>query len=141
MAMYHAVAKTLTTVAMTTGPIMLAAGFGLMDCPDALCKAQMGAGPSKFAWAEDVSGISAPTLLIFTGTCKILAFIDVWITKIVPQLALFCMAILLAVVATAHYHIPDDMIGPLWLMGCSLGACLTYPSKIKPLSATKSKSS
>ena len=74
------------TMGCAAGPIMIAAGLGLIeDCPAALIKANGGTGADKGQWGADFLGTTRANVLILCGVCKTATILDVWFAHVVPQ--------------------------------------------------------
>ena len=143
--MLHTAAKVIATLAVLSGPIMLASGLGFMDCPAMLCKAKGGTGIDKMEWAAVEAkklgneGVTASMVLIYVGTCKVLAFVDVWIVKSMPRITLLCVAIMMAAVTYGHSQFDDDLPPPIVLGVAALLAAASWPSPAKQESKDKKK--
>ena len=105
MGVMQTIMKFFMFVPLMTGPIMIACGLDLMECPAMLCKANSGTGPDKFEWAAGFSGLPVSTLLIGVGVCKVLAILDIYFFNVVPQLALVCVAIMMGSVTFGHLQV------------------------------------
>ena len=127
MPLLHTITKIVATLPLLTGPLMLAAGLGVVELPPALARANGGSGLDKFMWAEDFYGVPKPHLLSAVGICKILALLDIWLLRIVPQFTLVCVAILMGAVAHGHIAVQDEDQGipPILLGVAALVAAVT----------------
>ena len=105
MSMSHTVLKIFLLLPLISAPVMIASGIGVMQCPDMLCKANGGTGPDKFDWASKISGVPAATLLILVGVCKLAAIVDIYFTKIMPKVALYCVSIMMLLVRCLRWDL------------------------------------
>jgi len=129
MGLLHTISKIIMSISMCTGLVYLAASFGLIEAlPPALNNANGGTGPDKTEWGAKLLGTTRSNFLILVGTCKLLAFVDVWLLNVVPRLACFCYAIMMAIVFYGHLEIGDDLVGPIVVGTLALITMATWPS-------------
>ena len=108
---------------------MLAAGLGLMECPDALCKVGgLETGVDKLAWAAEKIGTTSSNVLIGLGVCKLLGLLDIYLLQIMPRFTLLCVAIMMIAVTYGHSQFEDGMYVVSFLLS-SLVAAATWPAK------------
>lgn len=128
MGLVHTIPKLIMTAGLVTGPIMLAAGLGLIDdVPGALIKANGGTGPDKAEWGAEFLGTTRAKVLILLGTCKFLAILDVWVLHVLPRLACLCVACMMGLVGYCHHAIDDELAPPLVLCAMAIIAAATWP--------------
>ena len=129
MGIMHTCTKVVMTLGCITGPIMLAAGAGLIeDCPAALIKANGGTGADKADWGATFLGTSRANVLLLCGVCKSLTILDVWFVNVVPRLACLCYAAMMGLVAYCHISIGDDLPPPLVFCVMALLTAATWPA-------------
>lgn len=82
MGLLNIVSKVVMTAGLVSGPIMLAAGLGLIDdVPAALIKANGGTGADKGDWGAAFLDTTRANVLILLGACKLLALLDLWVSN------------------------------------------------------------
>ena len=125
----HTVIKVVMSMGCIAGPIMLAAGLGLIeDCPTPLIKANGGTGADKGDWGAAFLGMSRANVLILCGACKSLTLLDVWIVQAVPRLACLCFAGMMGMVFYCHLDIGDDLPPPIVMAAMALFTAATWPA-------------
>lgn len=111
---------------LTTGPLMVACGFGLMELPDELRYTAEGK-IDKFAWAAKFLaglspafiGITAPHgVSLLCGASQLLAAVS-FMTGIRKITAEVCAAIYYGTILYAHYVLVDFMVPPALLLGAT----------------------
>jgi len=144
MGLLHLFFKVLATLSPLTGLVMLGAGLGLMALPAEL--SNVGGSPdgaNKFAWfAAEASAATGRAIteqqgILFIAACKLAAVFDLWVTKLVPRLALVCLCILVTGALYSHVLLGDDVFGPLAVLLINLVTLLTWPKKGGAKSAVK----
>lgn len=129
MPFIHTVPKVMVSLAMVSGPIMIAAAFGHMECPSQLIKAGgVPTGTDKASWGASFFGTSRENILLFCGLCKVLAALDIWVLHVMPRLALLCFAGMMGFIVYAHNEIGDDLVGPVVMCVMALATLVTWPS-------------
>jgi hypothetical protein len=142
----HLVPKVMLMPMAVTGALLVAAGLGLIEPPAPLVRANEGEGVDKYEWAADLYGVPRATMLIVTGTCKVLAITDIWLLQLVPRLACVCLAVMMALVLHGHHAMGDDLLSPIMVGATALIVAATWPaadSKVKsePLPRVSTKRS
>lgn len=133
MGLENMIPKVIMSMGCITGPIMLAAGLGLIDdCPAALIKANGGTGADKGDWGATFLGTTRVNVLILCGVCKCLTILDVWVLNVVPRLACLCFACMMGVIAHCHNEIGDDLPPPIVMGTMALITAATWPGAPAP---------
>lgn len=136
----HTVPKMIMSMGMLSGPVMLAAGFGLLDdCPAPLIKGNGGSGADKGDWGATFLGTSRNNVLILCGVCKVAAILDIWLLNVVPRLACLCFAAMMSLVAYCHYEIGDDLPPPIVMALMALTTMATWPAATAAAPPAKAK--
>merc|ERR1719389_439237 len=93
-----------------------------------LRKANAGTGPDKFEWAASYYGLSTSFILFGVGCCKVAAFADIWFLHIIPQVALGCIAVMMAFVLHGNMTVGDDLLPPVIFGIAAIIAAATWPA-------------
>lgn len=129
--MLHSVCKVLATLSPMLGLVFLAAAFDVIEMPPFIAKTPDGI--DKVQWmvteANAMTGlaISPKQAMLFLGVCKFAVAFDVWVTRLVPRLALFCYAVMMGLVIYAHTLMGDDPKTPIGPLVFALLAIATWP--------------
>jgi hypothetical protein len=125
--MLHSITKVVMTLGLLSGPVLLLAGLGMIEAPAPLIRANGGTGPDKGDWGAIFFATTRANVLILCGAAKVLALADVWILKTVPQIACFCVAVMMGLICYAHKEIGDDLPPPLFIGMSALVTMATWP--------------
>merc|ERR1740117_1843391 len=105
-----------------------------MNAVPQLVNANGGTGLNKFEWAvsrlaeHGFNDVSVSHLLLFFGTLKVLALLDIWVFKLFGRFTMLCVAIMMGSVAYSHILMPDDLAPPVALCSFALLSIATWPS-------------
>jgi hypothetical protein len=143
--MIHTVFKVLASLSPIMGGLMyLAVALKYIDPPVAVFHVGgTPAGANKVTWAATEASaatgvaVTEQQVLYFVAACKLSAMLDLWVTRLVPRLALVCLTIMMLAVEYSHFRMGDHLVAPLVIIIFNLLALATWPSpKVKSKAAS-----
>jgi hypothetical protein len=134
-AMMHTLFKVLASFSPMMGGLgSLAMALKLIEAPVAIHVGGTSDGINKLTWAATETSaatgltVTEQHVCFFIAACKLAAMLDLWVTKLVPRLALVCLSIMMLAVAYAHLLLGDDLVPPFVVLLFNLLALATWPS-------------
>lgn len=134
--MMHTAFKVLASLSPTIGGLLyMAVALKYIEPPVGMV--HVGGtvdGVNKVTWAATEASaatgvaVTEQQVFFFIAACKLAAMLDLWVTRLVPRLALVCLSIMMLAVEYSHVLMGDELVSPVVVVLFNLLALATWPS-------------